>query len=1217
MEGDVASIHPVPPFIEVDTSNAEPSEVPPGYPPEAQMTSPQPEAMDQDERRQGQPPKQESASKELLCPYCLKKFSNELSLRTHVGHHNRKGEKRLHGISSKIIKKTKIKFTFNKPRRMLDKHSCNICHQVFVNYASLVRHQIVHSGDKPYKCDECDKSYTTKWSLQVHQRTNHLENPLRCKKCGETLPNEAILGSHTCASFMKTDTEKFQEAVTSLQPTIQSYFQTNPESTPDRVFHQPSYECRICNMTFSTPNALGGHMGSHRGDSQKAPPTSERPHREHEPPVRYTSPKSPRKVIYTTMTCTVCSKEFKYRLALKRHMVLHTDVVGPVGCPLCKEEPMEINSLLEHLSNYHTKHSCLLCHESFDYPSYLQVHMKTKHQTQQTTEASTFSCSVCLETFENVSQLEAHMGTHKTETNESRHAISQQSPQNTPSCSYTAGNHIVAEETSGQVLGEVKVEQVPKELQSTNQVKKELFTTNEQNEPMDLSAKPLDNTDSDVNNANIVLCTLCNAYFPKGTQYMKHQAWHSKFKEPLVPCPICHKKFTLDFNMKRHMKSKHKQMSLNFFCKKNVSQKKVVPPVRILAPKKTVFTVKPEVQSSPSPSPSNHLTETEITIPFRCKICNKGYTWYSFLQTHMLKEHNVVSSPPSSMVEEQKLFPCDLCSKAFTRKANLNLHMKTHSVDVPSNEEPGGHIKEPSALILKQEHSTTAQGIAAASESYATSTGPLDSAPMSIEDKPDQETVHYCHVCGKIFTSSKSLGQHSRSHKQNLKVSKPIRRRTTVDAPHRYYCSVCNLGFHYYCRLKTHMISAHNHSSSATRTTLGKKRHQCRFCHKLFLSGGAVGNHEKMHMRVLASESSHSTTSAVPSKSTTMKAAGKYQCNICGRQFATHNGLGGHMSSHNSPTQQSVDKWKDGRMSPPKQIRPKTVFEFRCEICKKVFASAQALGGHKRHHTQLERDNDKNNNTFAHEENASQQKDVKEEVVKEEIEIKHDDASVVSSASYVDVTATDSYSDTDTEKPVDSVPLGPWDPFVKKGEQVNSSNLAGMPERSLVFKLLSRESMKDKSQSRALAAIKQSVLSNRLIGESGFVLGSIHNPTADSPHGSDGELLGYLVGHPNGFGPFCCPLCSRRFPVPSHFANHLIFHADQTLDVAYLSNVFRPASRSASSKDCSCNLFGLTFNDCSRCVRGFSDLENLKRHVKVHVEKFIEYQVSTLRNEKS
>ncbi|KAJ4884940.1 Zinc finger protein ZAT9 [Raphanus sativus] len=79
---------------------------------------------------------------------------------------------------------------------------------------------------------------------------------------------------------------------------------------------------------------------------------------------------------------------------------------------------------------------------------------------------------------------------------------------------------------------------------------------------------------------------------------------------------------------------------------------------------------------------------------------------------------------------------------------------------------------------------------------------------------------------------------------------------------------------------------------------------------------------------------------------------GRFTCETCGKVFKSYQALGGHRASH-----------KKNRVSNKTEQRSETEFEnvvvvvaaaekriHECPICLRVFASGQALGGHKRSH---------------------------------------------------------------------------------------------------------------------------------------------------------------------------------------------------------------------------------------------------------------------------
>ncbi|CAH0602471.1 unnamed protein product [Chrysodeixis includens] len=116
----------------------------------------------------------------VRCEECNRNFAHERSFAVHY--------QRVH-LGCNVKPKAK-----DRPRKAT--WVCEVCGKKCMSNATLVYHQRVHTGEKPFQCSECPKKFSVFQRLQIHLRTHTGERPFKCSSCPKAFKHKAALNRH-------------------------------------------------------------------------------------------------------------------------------------------------------------------------------------------------------------------------------------------------------------------------------------------------------------------------------------------------------------------------------------------------------------------------------------------------------------------------------------------------------------------------------------------------------------------------------------------------------------------------------------------------------------------------------------------------------------------------------------------------------------------------------------------------------------------------------------------------------------------------------------------------------------------------------------------------------------------------------------------------------------------------------------------------------------
>ena len=308
----------------------------------------------------------------------------------------------------------------------------------------------------------------------------------------------------------------------------------------------------------------------------------------------------------------------------------------------------------------------------------------------------------------------------------------------------------------------------------------------------------------------------------------------------------------------------------------------------------------------------------------KCDKCPRTFLLEVSLDNHKKTAHG----EPDSHGESRTPYPCPVCEKSYTLKANLARHMRVRHPDQPKLKcdlctsefwsESGLEIHEHDSHYMKDSPPTSKNAVCpVCGKGFAYT----QTAIKHIHAVHPEQPRLKCDECHKSYWIQSSLDDHKnafhtgeshRKVKDSLKRAKVTSKMTVNMFPRKVHGK----------QVKSAAGVTRDTTSGPQRKPSRSNLHKCRTCGKKFLSKlNLVQHKQRRHKNTTPSSPARPHTSHGPSVSTDQSIP---KCTVCGQEFQTQFALSRHMLK-----------------------RHPEALKFRCDSCDKAFLLEEALEMHQ------------------------------------------------------------------------------------------------------------------------------------------------------------------------------------------------------------------------------------------------------------------------------
>ncbi|XP_053120698.1 uncharacterized protein LOC128331379 [Hemicordylus capensis] len=197
-----------------------------------------------------------------VCPECGKSFLYEEQYELHQRTHPHVSPEPRGSLAANLQPGTKM-------------HTCPECGRCFSHQGSLSKHRLWHSGERPHTCAECKKSFRLKINLRLHQRTHAVGGKVGSYICGE-----CGRGFNHHSNFLRHQMIHTGERPYACGECGKTFIRKEHLATHGRLHTgERPYQCPLCQKSFTRKQHLVGHQRLHEAETprlESGPPSKQR-----------------------------------------------------------------------------------------------------------------------------------------------------------------------------------------------------------------------------------------------------------------------------------------------------------------------------------------------------------------------------------------------------------------------------------------------------------------------------------------------------------------------------------------------------------------------------------------------------------------------------------------------------------------------------------------------------------------------------------------------------------------------------------------------------------------------------------------------------------------------------------------------------------------------------------------------------------------------------